>query len=322
MMIVHMRLSPRAMPLPRFYFAPPFQAPRGPISRLLLIGLLGGVGFGSMRAEDNSISPKAAEFFDRAADISQATVSTLDAILQGQPPTAFGSMRPLRPVAGALPGLSQAGAASFASCFRNGAGFPFFTANALTLVVLTKLPEGQPSSLLSSMGEAGADLFTLATDREGAPFVAFLDTENRTTQICRAKMGAANLADGGYHWLVVTVNFSSGLVRLYVDGEPEAAAVISLWRPETINQAVVLSSPSALPIQRHRGQTFAARLLNRELTSDEIAMLKPRAEQPPENGTTDLPLLDTKFVAHLFENTLIEFLPFSAFPSKTRQQRN
>jgi len=291
------------------------------MKRLLVIGLLGGLGFGSMRAQENLISPKATDFFDRAVDVTRMTAGTLDAILRGQPPTAFGSMRPLRAMTGAFSGLSQTGATSFSSCFQDGGTFPFFTASALTLIVLTKLPDGQPSSLLSSMGEAGADLFTLATDREGAPFVAFLDTENRTTQICRAKMGAANLGDGGYHWLVVTVNFSSGLVRLYVDGEPEAATVVSLWRPGMINQAVVLSSPSALPIQRYRGRTFAARLLNRELTTEEIAMLNPLA-QPHENGTKDPPLLDTKFVAHLFENTLIEFSPFSAFPSKARQQRN
>lgn len=175
---------------------------------------------------------------------------------------------------------------------------------ALSLVLWVRLSADEAGRPLFGFGESGGDYFLASTDSGGAPTLSFLHAGN-TIQFNRAPMGAANLADGKLHAIVVVFNLGSGLVRLYVDGKPETATASSLWRPREFGSAFAvyaLQGRSDAPHSESRG-LLMPRIIPRELSDEEIATLKP------DEAGDDAGPIDPKLGESLVQDTLMEFWP-------------
>jgi hypothetical protein len=175
---------------------------------------------------------------------------------------------------------------------------------AFSVILWVRMSSTAPSTALFGLGEPDGDYLLAATDSTGAPTLAFL-TQEKLTHFDRAKIGASNLADGRLHAVVAVVNLGSGLARLYVDGRPETATTISLWRPRGLGSAFALyalQGRTDAPGNDTQG-LLIPRLIPRELSDQEIALIKPGAEGseaafiPPELGE------------RLIRDTLMEFWP-------------
>lgn len=127
-------------------------------------------------------------------------------------------------------------------------------------------------------GLGGSSGLAVLTDQSGAPLVAML-SEGGASQFCRALSGATNIADGRRHSLAVVVNLGSGLVRLYVDGRPEAVSVLSLWRPQWMGSAFALAGKNDPPL-----------VIGRELTDEDLESLA--GGRLPESLADADPLLE------------------------------
>lgn len=129
-----------------------------------------------------------------------------------------------------------------------------------------KKPDANRSVLLFGIGdETGAQLAVM-TDALGAPLVAALGA-GTPAQFCRATAGASDVCDGELHSVAIVVELGSGLARLYVDGEPEAATLLSFWRPRLSTKVFAFA-----PGPRDSWPC----LLGRGLTEEELAALKER----------------------------------------------
>lgn len=151
----------------------------------------------------------------------------------------------------------------------------FSIPESLSLITWVERPPGGDSGgLVFGFGGKGSGSLVVLTDQGGVPLVAVLGAG--PNQFCRAASGGANVADGRRHSLAVMVNLGSGLVRLYVDGRPEAASVLSLWRPELLGAAFAAGPSGTAPV-----------VISRELSAEELTELQAgrlaeslKAEQP------------------------------------------
>jgi len=238
--------------------------------------------------------PETAEL-EHAAEMSTQALGNFEAILNGgTAPNPWG-MRILAPASSRLPVIPP----------------------VISVLLWVRLPHAESSTTLFGLGRRGGAFLTLATDVRGWPLVALLDHKT-ATQICRAETGATNLCDGRLHSLTLTINMSSGLIRFYVDGKPEAASVAGLpWRLGRIDQAFAMSLAHIVAMPDSDNKVFAARVIGRELSDEEIAVMKPEEEHPSltaDGRSSGLPKLDATFVANLLETSLLEFLPSSNPP--------
>jgi hypothetical protein len=175
---------------------------------------------------------------------------------------------------------------------------------ALSVVIWVRLSSGQPSQPLFGFGELQGDYLFAATDSTGAPTLSFLSGE-KVAVFDRAKMGASNLADGALHAVVMVINFSSGLVRLYVDGQPESATTAVLWRPRDFGSAFALYALQGRPdaLGSEEVGLLMPRIIPRELSASEIALIKPAG------GESEAVSVDPELAARLVSDTLMEFWP-------------
>ncbi len=180
---------------------------------------------------------------------------------------------------------------------------------AVSLIIWIEGARDQSSLQLASLGEDHGAELTISVDRAGQPS-ALGATPGQPVQVCRASAPGIDLFDGSIHSLVTVINFSSGLVRLYVDGSPEAAAVFSSWRPRRLDHASAYCPENSFPAIAFGNRRYISRLLSRELSDSEIAQLKAPSGDPP-------PLLASRF----FDGTLVEFLPAAASPKRTLRDR-
>ncbi len=177
---------------------------------------------------------------------------------------------------------------------------------AFSVVMWVRLPPGQKSTMLFGLGDPRGDYLVAATDANGAPSLAFLNPA-RPGQVDRARMAPADLGDSRLHAVVAVVNLGSGLVRLYIDGRPEAASTVSLWRPRRLGFAFA----SYLLQGHHDGPgengvgLLMPRIVTRELTEEEVASIKPVAAGPDE----DVAAIDAGIARLLARDTLVEFWP-------------
>lgn len=175
--------------------------------------------------------------------------------------------------------------------------------------------EGKPNHeplTLSTFGESGGAGLTVTANRLGAPIATAL-TPGRETQVCQAGPAGAKLLDGSIHSLVVVANFSSGLVRMYVDGAPEAASVFTAWRPHWLDQAYVYCPENSFPTAAFGNLSYVSRLIGRELSDEEISHLQP----PTQKNLAPLQLAES-----ILSRTLAEFQPPGAEPKRTLRERN
>lgn len=176
---------------------------------------------------------------------------------------------------------------------------------AFSVVMWVRLPPGQKSTMLFGLGDPQGDYLVAATDAKGAPSLAFLNPD-QPSQVDRAKMAPADLGDARLHAVVAVVNLGSGLVRLYIDGRPEAASTVSLWRPRRLGFAFA----SYLLQGHHDGPggdgvgLLMPRIVTRELTEEEVGKIKPAAG--PEE---DVAAIDAEVARLLARDTLVEFWP-------------
>jgi len=174
---------------------------------------------------------------------------------------------------------------------------------AFSMVLWVRLNPEQKSSVLFGLGEPDGDYLVATTDARGTPSLAFLN-KNKPGQVNRADGAAARLADGQLHAVVAVVNMASGLARLYIDGQPEAATTISLWRPQSLGfgfASYTLQGRTAVPGVNIAG-LLMPRLLMRELTEKEIAGIKPGPDP-------DVAGIDADLGMKLAKDTLVEFWP-------------
>lgn len=177
---------------------------------------------------------------------------------------------------------------------------------AFSVVMWVRLGPAQKSTILFGLGEPGGDYLVAATDPSGAPSLAFL-SQQKISQVNRAGVSPANLADGHLHAVVAVVNLGSGLVRLYIDGRPEAASTISLWRPRQFGLAFAsysLQGRTSIPGIDSIG-LLMPRIVSRELTEDEIKQIKPTNQNPDE----DMAAINADLGLRLARDTLMEFWP-------------
>ena len=180
---------------------------------------------------------------------------------------------------------------------------------AVSLIIWIEGSRDQSSPQLASLGEDHGAEITITVDRDGRPS-ALGASPGQPVQVCRASAPGTDLFDGSVHSLVTVINFSRGLVRLYVDGSPEAAAVFSSWRPRRLDHATAYCPENSFPALAFGNRRYVSRLLSRELSDPEIALLKPPSGHAP-------PFLAERF----FHGTLMEFLPASASPKRTLRDR-
>lgn len=228
---------------------------------------------------------------NRAVQMSAGALGKFEAILDNSTLEGLCEMRLPTSETSALPAIPQ----------------------VISVIMWVRLDPGDPSAVLFGLGRRDGAFLAVATDIQGWPVVALLGHDTGG-QICRAKTSASNLSDGKLHSLAVIINMSSGLLRLYVDGKPEAASVTNLsWRLGRIDQAFAQSLANTFPMAVFGNSAFATRVMARELTDQEIATMKP---DDNESGLAEgnhllsrVPDLDTAFAAGLLEATLLEFLP-------------
>lgn len=223
----------------------------------------------------------------------------------------------------ALPGPAEPGIGSFArpslgALASRGPGSVFWTLqakfphslqslplpSAFSVILWVRMNSDQSAAALFGLGEPDGDYLLAATDSTGAPTLAFL-TQEKLTHFDRAKIGASNLADGRLHAVVAVVNLGSGLARLYVDGKAETATTISLWRPRGLGSAFALyalQGRTELPGNETAG-LLIPRIIPRELSDQEIALIKPGPEE--SEAATITPELGER----LIRDTLMEFWP-------------
>lgn len=182
----------------------------------------------------------------------------------------------------------------------------------LSVIIWTRLSSEAPSQLLLGLGERSGDYLTLATDLAGAPVVV-LHRPDGGTDVSRAARGAANLADDRLHCVVVMVNMAAGLVRTYVDGQPESARIFGTWRCRKIGQAFAFWLAGDRPATINH-PLFLPRVVVGELNDDEIRKLKPA---PAKNGSPSpdaFPALESDLKKRLLVSGLVEFLPLNYQP--------
>lgn len=188
--------------------------------------------------------------------------------------------------------------------FKQSSSFP----QSISLIVWLEGAREENPLALSTLGEERGAQLTISVDREGIP-TALATAPNQPPQACRASTGGTNLFDGSVHSFVATANLSSGLVRLYVDGKPEAAAVLTSWRPRHLDRAYVYCGENSFPSIAFGNRSYVSRLISRELSDPEIAALSPPSGKP-------LVLSD-----NLLGSTLIEFLPPMAEAKRSLRER-
>jgi hypothetical protein len=191
---------------------------------------------------------------------------------------------------------------------------------AFSVITWIKMSQDQPFSLILGFCDANGACFALTTDTRGAP-VAILGDSMGLMQVCRAQTGAANLCDNRLHSLVAIVNMDSGLVRLYVDGSPEAACVVSLWRPRVFAQVFAPVGANCFSLIGSEDKLFTPRMIAGELSDVEISKLKPSAEYGSYAGNSPFVLKasDSEFALKLIERTLIEFAPLGTISRISRR---
>ena len=189
---------------------------------------------------------------------------------------------------------------------------------AFTIVFWLKLPPDSPAAVLLGLGEPGVGYLMFARDTVGAPMLLMFG-ENETTQTGRAPTGAANLADGELHSIAMLINRASGLVRMYVDGEPEFASITSGFALQRIGRAFAQWTlvDSFFDPRRH---VFSPRIFKRELTATEIQALRPGKAGPGDSFLAETERISA-FNASLFASTLALFPSDTATPKRTLPRR-
>ncbi len=101
---------------------------------------------------------------------------------------------------------------------------------------------------------------------------------------------------------------ASGLIRLYVDGAPEAASVVSFWRPQATERVFVSSVENCYKIGS-MDAPFRPRILDRELTDSEVAKLRLASFSRQDCGHYATSSFGAELVDAVLENTLLELSP-------------
>lgn len=208
-----------------------------------------------------------------------------------------------RPFLGALSARSAAGSLLEGRLKIPGVLGSLPIPEAFSMVLWVRLERDQKSSILFGFGDPEGDYLVATTDANGTPSLAFLN-KHKASQVDRADAAAVNLADGRLHGVVAVVNLGSGLARLYVDGKPEAATTISMWRPQCLGfgfASYTLQGRISAPGVSKIG-LLMPRLVTRELTEEEIGKIKP--SQDPEVAG-----IDQELGLRLAKDTLVEFWP-------------
>jgi hypothetical protein len=186
---------------------------------------------------------------------------------------------------------------------------------AISITIWTEVPSDCPPRILLGFSAGKGEYFALAVDADGAPVIA-LRNRYGFMQICRAGVGAADLRDNRYHSLVANVNMASGLIRLYVDGAPEAASVVSFWRPQAVERVFISPVENCFKI----GVTsapFGPRIVARELTESEIALLKLSSFKCFDRDEYAALSFGAEQIAAVLEKTLLELIPKGTIRKKT-----
>jgi len=257
------------------------------LSRSTLNGLF--CLFAALGAASAGVLPAETEELDHGVEMSAQALGNFAAILNGSTPKSPGEMRGLSLPISRLHSIPP----------------------VISVLLWVRLPLGKPSTVLFGLGQRGGAFLALATDVRGWPVAALLNPK-AGGQICRAETGAADLCDGQLHSLALIINTSSGLIRLYVDGKAEAALATKLsWRLEGVDRAFALSLAEMFSEPDPSTRVFAARVIPRELSDEEIAKMKPKESSLAEGS--GFPQLDATLALSLLETSLLEFLPSDAY---------
>lgn len=223
----------------------------------------------------------------------------------GIAPSAFPAARTATlPLAGALSARAATGVPPIGVSLW-GRKMP----EAFSVVAWVRIEPSRPAAVLFGIGDGSGDVLVGMTDAFGSPMLEFRNRYD-VSQTHRAPTGAARLADARLHVVVAVVNRGTGLVRLYVDGKPEAATTISLWNPGNLEIAFAACSLFGKIDGPGDGEAglLVPRVIGRELTAAEIAGMRPVADA----FGNDMAQIDEGLAHVLARETVVEFWPAEA----------